>query len=106
MKNLASEDLEVVTRRIVDAIQPEKIILFGSHIWGKPNEDSDVDLLVVLADSEQPGYRRARDIYHSLRGIRLPIEVLVRTRDEMERGSQMKASLERKILEEGKVLHG
>lgn len=106
LHNLDSKNLEAVTRCIVDAVQPEKIILFGSHVWGQPTADSDIDLLVVLAHSDQPGYRRAREIYHSLRGMRLPIEVLVRTRAEMDRGGRLKSSLERKILEEGRVLHG
>ncbi|WP_305046460.1 nucleotidyltransferase domain-containing protein [Geoalkalibacter sp.] len=105
MKNLDSKDLEAVTRRIVEAVHPEKIILYGSHVWGAPTEESDVDLLVVVKKTEQPGYRRAREIYRSLRGISLPVEILVRTPGEMQRSGRIKASLERKILEEGRVLH-
>lgn len=39
--------LEEVTRRIVDVIHPERIILFGSHALGCPSEDSDVNLLII-----------------------------------------------------------
>ena len=35
-------------RAIADEFHPEKIILFGSHAYGTPNEDSDVDLLVIM----------------------------------------------------------
>lgn len=106
MKELTPEMLKEVTGRIVDAIHPEKIVLFGSHVWGRPTDDSDIDLMVIVDRSEQPGYRLARDIYRSLRGLRVPIEVVVRTREDMERGLTVKTSLERRVLEEGRVLHG
>ena len=35
-------------RAIADEFQPDKIILFGSYAYGTPNEDSDVDLLVIM----------------------------------------------------------
>ena len=106
MEMRSQQMLEEVTRRIVDAIHPERIILFGSHAWGYPGEDSDIDLLIILRNSDQPGYRRARDVYHSLRGLKIPIDVVVRTRDEVERGVRVKTSLEYKVLDEGRVLYG
>ncbi len=27
--------------------KPDKLVLFGSYAWGKPNKDSDIDLLIV-----------------------------------------------------------
>ena len=39
-----SEALPAVVQRLVAALQPEKIILFGSYAYGKPTPDSDVDL--------------------------------------------------------------
>jgi predicted nucleotidyltransferase len=103
---LSQQTLEEVTRRIVDAIHPERIILFGSYAWGHPSEDSDVDLLIDLRNSDQPGYRRARDVYRCLRGLKIPVDVVVRTHDEIERGIRVKTSLERKVVKEGWVLHG
>ena len=35
-------------RRIAERFQPDKIILFGSYAYGKPHEESDVDLLVIM----------------------------------------------------------
>src|SRR5205085_9520009 len=35
-------------RRVVERFRPQRVILFGSHACGKPHEDSDVDLLVVM----------------------------------------------------------
>ncbi len=106
MKQLKQEDLDVITQRILAAVHPEKIILYGSHAWGQPSEDSDIDIMVVVKKSDQPGYRRAREVYRSLRGLKLPVEVLVRTVEELARGMHLKTSLERKAIEKGRVLHG
>ena len=34
-------------RRVAEQFRPEKIILFGSHAYGQPNADSDVDIVVA-----------------------------------------------------------
>ncbi|MBV5347963.1 nucleotidyltransferase domain-containing protein [Lamprocystis purpurea] len=98
--------LDEAVRRIVQAVHPEQILLFGSQAWGQATADSDIDLLVILGASDQPGYRRAREVYRSLRGLLLPIEVVVRTRDEVTRAARFPASLERQALDHGRVLHG
>lgn len=106
MQQLTPELLEQATKRIVDAVHPETILLFGSHVWGRPTEDSDVDLLIIVEDSDQPAYRRAREVYKSLRGLPLPVEIIVRTRDEVSQAARVATSLERRVLAEGRVLHG
>src|SRR5713101_6179605 len=40
-------------RAIAEQFHPDKIILFGSHAYGTPHEDSDVDLLVVMPARNQ-----------------------------------------------------
>ncbi len=106
VNSLGSELLDEAVRRIVAAVHPEQILLFGSQAWGQPTEDSDIDLLVIVGASDQPGYRRAREVYRSLHGLRLPIEVVVRTRAEVTRAAQVATSLEHQALERGRILHG
>ena len=106
MKKFSPEILDEITRRIVEAVHPVKIVLFGSYAWGQPTVDSDLDLFVVVHSSDQPAYRRARGIYRSLRGIGVPVDVVVQTNDEMERSRKVVTSLARKVMEEGRVLRG
>jgi predicted nucleotidyltransferase len=106
MDRISAELLDEAVRRIVQAVHPEQILLFGSQAWGHPTADSDIDLLVILSTSDQPGYRRAREVYRSLRGLTLPIEVVVRTRDEVATAARVATSLERQALDRGRVLHG
>lgn len=106
MKQVTDELLNIIAERIGKEMHPEKIFLFGSHAWGTPEESSDLDLFVVVPDSDQPGYRRARQAYRCLRGISVPIEIIVQTRDEVERGIKVATSLARKVLEQGRVIYG
>jgi predicted nucleotidyltransferase len=93
-------------RRIATALNPEKIYLFGSHAWGIPTPDSDIDLFVIVKESELPSYRRSREAYRSLRGLREPFEVIVRTKAEVEKSRTVASSLVKKVLEQGKLLYG
>ena len=101
-----NETMAEVIRRIAVALKPEKIYLFGSHAWGTPTPDSDIDLFVIVKESEQPAYRRSREAYRSLRGIREPFEVIVRTISEVEKSKTVASSLVKKVLEQGKLLYG
>ena len=98
--------LTEITRRLVTTYQPEQVVLFGSHAWGEPRDDSDVDLLVVLAESDEPAYRRASAGYRSLFGLGVPCDVWVRTREEVLREAPLSTTLTHKIIREGRVLHG
>ena len=98
--------LDEIAERIVKAVHPEKILLFGSQAWGNPNESSDLDLFVIVPHSDSPTYKRAREVYRCLRGIKAPIDVIVRTRDEVEQSRKVVTSLVSTVLEKGRVLYG
>jgi len=102
---VTEELLAEITRRLVAELQPEEIILFGSHAWGVPDEDSDVDLLLVMPPA--PGSRAEQELRarRCLRGIGVPKDVLVRTPSEMDYWSRASTSLEADILQRGKVLY-
>lgn len=106
MKPITVDLINEITERIKEALHPEKIILFGSHAWGKPGEYSDIDLFIIIPSSGQPSYRRAREVYRCLRGIGVPVDVIVQTREEVERRKNVTTSLTRRVLRRGKVLYG
>lgn len=103
---LSDRVLDEVTRRLVAALQPERIILYGSRARGDATQDSDVDLLVILSHSSERPARRAARAYASLRGLVIPADILVKTRAEFERYANTPGSLEHSITSEGRVLYG
>jgi predicted nucleotidyltransferase len=106
MKKITPQLVDEITKRIVEKSHPEKIILFGSYAWGNPETSSDLDLFIIVPYSENPSYRRSRPIYNCLRGIGVPIDIIVQTRDEVEQKKNVVTSLAHKVLEKGKVLYG
>ena len=106
MKQVTDALLGRIVERLVGEFHPDKIVLFGSRAWGEPDENSDVDLLVVVPESDQPTYRRATRAYRSLRDIGVPVDVIVNTRHEVERSKDVTTSLIHKVFAQGKVLYG
>ena len=98
--------IEEARSRLVHALHPERIILFGSHAWGTPGPDSDLDLLVIVADSALSPHKRAQAAYRSLFGLGTPCDVIVHTRAEAERLDRVATSLTHRALHDGIVLHG
>jgi uncharacterized protein len=106
MKKIPEGLLEEIVERLKEGLHPDKIILFGSHAYGKPNDDSDIDLLIVLPESNEPSYRRASKAYSYLWGLTAPTELVVATQQEIERASRVPASLLNQAVQRGKVLYG
>ena len=96
--------LEEIVRRIVEAVHPEKIILFGSYARGNPNEHSDLDLMVV-APSDAPRWQRTKPILKALRGVLFPKDIVWYTPDEIEDWRGVPSSLVGYALQEGRVLY-
>lgn len=42
------ESIRLLARKIVRLARPLKVVLFGSHAWGRPTADSDVDILLIV----------------------------------------------------------
>jgi predicted nucleotidyltransferase len=89
-------------RQVVERFHPQRVILFGSHAYGRPHEDSDVDLLVVMP---------ARSMIDQAVRIRwhvpapFPMDLLVRTPEFLAKRLALGDWFVREILEQGIVLH-
>jgi predicted nucleotidyltransferase len=105
LKNLDSNLLNEIVQRLVDALHPEKIYLFGSHAYGQPNDDSDVDLLIVVEDSDLSIRKKIADSYQSLWGLRIPKDIVVVTQSQFDKRSQWLSSIERIVTDKGKLLY-
>lgn len=94
---------EIVTK-IVNNFDPDKIILFGSQVWGQAKEWSDLDLLIIMNFS---GYSSqiAAKISMIAKPQFVPIDILVRTPKEIERRISIGDYFIRRILTEGKILY-
>lgn len=101
---VVTEDLlEEITHKIVCRFDPEKVILFGYHAWGTPHPHSDVDLLVIM-ESDLPQIEREVQALQACHIRFLPLDIIVRTPQEIATRLRMGDFFIRRILEKGKVL--
>lgn len=96
--------IDEMVRRIVEAVHPDKIILFGSHARGEAGPDSDVDLLVVAPSAEDRA-QRLRPLYRALRGLGVPKDVLWWTAEEIDDWRNVRGHFINRVLRDGKVLY-
>jgi predicted nucleotidyltransferase len=93
-----------MVRRIATQFGPDKIILFGSHARGDARPDSDVDLLVVMP-VEGSKRQKATEIDMALADRSVPLDLLVVTPEDFERGRSEVGSVLRPAALEGRVLY-
>jgi predicted nucleotidyltransferase len=105
MRTLNGDLLQKITRRLVEQFQPDQVILFGSHVWGQPDAGSDVDLMVIVAQSDLSDYERSVLGHRCLKDLDVAKDVIVKTRAEFDFFRDVRASLEYKIAHQGKVLY-
>jgi predicted nucleotidyltransferase len=94
-----------VVRRVVDAVGPDKIILFGSAARGEMGPNSDLDLLVIKGGKFNH-WRLLRDIYRRLDGADAAVDIVVATPEEVERYRHTHCLVICPALKEGKVVYG
>lgn len=97
--------LAEIVRRLVDALHPERIYLFGSRARGGAAPDSDYDLLAVVPKSDLPPHRRDVLAFRALWGVGAAKDVVVYTREEFETRSRAASSLPSTVLREGKLVY-
>jgi uncharacterized protein len=100
--NIPMAAIRKYARQVAERFHPDKIILFGSYAYGTPQEDSDVDLLVVM-----PAYNQTTQAIRILMAFWAPftLDPIVRTPQRLKRGLEEDNDFLREIMTKGKVLY-
>jgi len=95
---------EEVTRRILETVQPQRVLLFGSSVRGVFTKDSDLDVLVIVRG---PVHRRqlAQKINRNLHGVGAPVDIVVATEEDIAQYGDKFGTILRPALLEGQVLY-
>lgn len=96
--------VDEIVRRVVEIARPIRILLFGSAARGEVNDDSDIDILVVVPG---PVHRRrlAQDIHISFFGLGVPVDVIVATPEDLERHRGKAGTILDTALREGREVY-
>ncbi len=98
-----NNDIQTFGRLIGREFNPQRVILFGSYAQGRPDRDSDVDLLVIMPH-EGPGWKLAACIRDKVKPT-FPVDILVRSPEEISSRIALGDAFLREITEHGKVLY-
>ena len=97
-----------IVQAIVNEVDPERVILFGSRGRGDERQDSDVDLVVVEAEPFGPNRSRHKEmvrLYHAVAGFPVAADVLVYSRDDVDFWRDSLNHVLARALREGRVLY-
>jgi uncharacterized protein len=97
------EQIQALSQQIAEQFKPDRIILFGSYAYGTPNEDSDVDLLVVMP-FEGYAFRQSVTIREKIR-VGFPLDLLVKTPQKIQERLELGDFFIQEIFEQGKTLY-
>ena len=102
---LNRDTIQAITQLIVERFEPEQVILFGSCARGEEDENSDLDLLVILRPSQQPP--RSGNPIHAAISERfvLPVDLLIRSFETFATYRPNPNSMLSRMLEESEVLY-
>jgi predicted nucleotidyltransferase len=100
------QEIKNITEAISLAVPAERIYLFGSYAYGKPSENSDYDLFVVIPDGSLRPLEAALLARRSLSSLdrKTPVDILADYRSRFDERKQFN-TLERKVWREGVVLY-
>lgn len=106
-----NKEIEVLKKEIFERLKPfelEKIILFGSYAYGKPNKYSDIDLYIVTKDEFIPqSYAERRELVRKFSNalmdirLRIPMDLIVHTKAMYIRFKKLNSYFAREILRKG-----
>ena len=92
--------LDQICTRLVNAYHPLVIYLFGSHAWGSPNADSDIDLLVVVNDRAGEEEKKGLKGQYALADLMIAKDLLVTTQSKFLERAEHPSTLYHKIKKE------
>ena len=103
-KRIPMKTIRAIVNHIAKKFDPEQIILFGSHAYGKPTAWSDVDLLVVM-ETPKGEMETIIEIVDSLPEVLISVDVLAHSRKVIEKRQLLGDQFMDDIVKKGKVLY-
>ncbi|MFA5043615.1 MAG: nucleotidyltransferase domain-containing protein [Kiritimatiellia bacterium] len=97
-------EIEKYAKTLAREFRPERVILFGSYARGGANEDSDVDLLVIM-DHDKPRNVDQAIAMRLKTDATFPMDMLVKRPSEVAERLSMNDSFLKGVFQDGKVLY-
>ena len=107
METQVSEQIEILKNTLKKNFAVKQIFIFGSHAYGEPDKDSDIDLCVITDLNNKRKIDIIREIRRELiELISNPLDILIYSEKEFKERAGLKSTLEHKILTNGLKVYG
>jgi predicted nucleotidyltransferase len=107
MDTQISEQIETLGKKLKERFNVQQIIIFGSHAYGKPDEESDIDLCIITDLKNKRKIEIIREMRRELIDlISNPLDILVYTENEFNERADLRNTLEHKIMLDGLKVYG
>lgn len=100
---IVMHDIQILVDAIAREFKPRRIILFGSHAYGNPTVDSDVDLLVLMPYTGHAARVAGEILFRT--DPTFAVDILVRSPKEVRERYRMRDCFIREILDRGRVVY-
>jgi predicted nucleotidyltransferase len=99
-----SQIIEELIERIVTAVHPLRIVLFGSAARGEMGPNSDIDVMVIMPDGTHRS-NTVRYLYKQIFGFGFPVDIVVATPSVLEQHKDTIGLIYRAVIAEGKEVY-
>jgi len=101
---IADKQINEISIKIIENINPERIIIFGSYAKGNYHDDSDLDLIIVK-QSDLPKNKRGIEIRRLFYGLLIPMDLKIYTPEEFENELKNKYSFLNTAIKDSKTIY-
>ena len=106
-KTMPTTQIKLLSDTLKSNSDIKQIFVFGSYAYGAPDEESDIDLCIVVDLNHRRKIDIIRDIRRKLMDVIMqPLDILVYTASEFQERSRLPTTLEHKILMNGLRVYG
>lgn len=102
---VSQSTMDEAVKRLVKAYDPLQMYLYGDYAWGTPNEESTVDILIVVESSDERIIKRGYAAFEALLGLKIPKNIAVFTKEEFDKYAQDPNSSTYTIKAQGKIIY-
>src|SRR3990172_5764316 len=99
---ISQETIQETIARLVKAYNPLEIYIYGKYAWGTPDEDDDLNLLIVIESSNKKAHKRGDKAFDALFGLEIPTNVTIFTKQEFDKFCLDSTSMTYEIKNKGK----
>jgi len=103
---ISEQTLQGITQRLVEALRPDRIYLFGSRAYGTPDRNSDLDFVIVVPDGPISRSGLCSEARRLIGEVGCDVDVLIYSATRFDRRSGWRANLEHTVRNKGRLLFG